>query len=42
MVFRGRKLKATKRWEMNWENTEVVDKFNYLGMTLQRKCRRVE
>jgi len=25
----------TKKWEMNCENAEVVDKFNYLGMALE-------
>jgi hypothetical protein len=35
-VFKlGGKLKETERWEMNGENTEVVDKFNHLGMTLE-------
>lgn len=36
MVFKkGGELKETKRQEMNGENTDVVDKFNYLGMALE-------
>jgi hypothetical protein len=35
MVFKkGGKLKATERWKVNGQNIEVVDKFNYLGVTL--------
>jgi len=36
MIFKkGRKLKATEGWRINWQNLEVVDSFNYLGMTLE-------
>jgi len=28
------KLTATESWEMNWQNSEVVDKFNYRGVML--------
>ena len=35
MVYKkGGKLKATERWKVNGQNIEVVDKFNYLGVTL--------
>jgi hypothetical protein len=35
MVFKkGGKLKVTERWKVNGQNIEVVDKFNYLGVTL--------
>jgi hypothetical protein len=35
MVFKkGGKLKATERWKVNGQNIEVVDEFNYLGVTL--------
>jgi hypothetical protein len=35
MVFKeGHKLKATERWKVNGQNTEVVHKFSYLGVTL--------
>jgi hypothetical protein len=33
-VFKKRgKLKETERWKVNGQNIEVVDKFNYLGVT---------
>ena len=32
-----RKLKATERWKINLQNTEVVDKFNCLGVTDNRR-----
>lgn len=36
MVFKkGGKLKATEKQRRNGQNTEVVDKFNYLVMTLE-------
>ena len=36
MVFeKGRKLKATEGWRINGQNLEVVDNFNYLGVTLE-------
>jgi hypothetical protein len=35
MVFKKeRKLKATEGLRINWQNLEVVDNFNYLGLTL--------
>jgi hypothetical protein len=35
MVFKkGGKLKANERWKLNGQNIDVVDKFNYLGVTL--------
>jgi hypothetical protein len=35
MVFKkGDKLKATDRWKVNGQNIEAVDKFSYLGVTL--------
>jgi hypothetical protein len=38
MFFKkGGKLKATERWKINGKNIDVVDKFNYLGVTLDRK-----
>jgi hypothetical protein len=36
MVFKkGGKLKATERWKINGQNTEVVDKFNYEGVKVE-------
>jgi hypothetical protein len=36
MVFKkGGKLKATERREMNEQNSDVVDKFNYRGVILK-------
>ena len=36
MIFKkGRKLKATEGWRINGQNLEVVDNFNYLGVTLE-------
>jgi hypothetical protein len=35
MVFKkGGKLKESERWRVNGQNIEVVDKLNYLGLTL--------
>jgi hypothetical protein len=31
----GGKIKATQRWRMNEQNTEVADEFNYLGVVLE-------
>ena len=37
MVFKkGGKLKAKERWKVNGHNIGVVDKFNYLGVTLDK------
>jgi hypothetical protein len=36
MIFKkGGKLKANERQRMNGQNTEVVDKFNYLVVMLE-------
>jgi hypothetical protein len=36
MVFKKRrKLKAAEGWRINGQNLEVVDNFNYLGVTLE-------
>ena len=36
MIFKKEgKLKATERWRKNGQNTEVLDKFNYQGVTVK-------
>jgi hypothetical protein len=34
VIKKREKLKATERWRVNGQNTEVVDKFNCIGVTL--------
>jgi hypothetical protein len=35
MVFKkGGEIQATERWRVNGQHIEVVNKFNYLGVTL--------
>ena len=34
VLKKGGKLKVNERWKVNGQNIEVVDKFNYLGVTL--------